>query len=346
VTTSGRETHSFAPFYPHPLLRDRHVMTIAGAKLPRPMKLFAEVGEDLWLDVDEETRIRCEVHWQPRYDAPVMILVHGLSGSSMSPYMIGTAQKAFDAGWSVIRLNMRNCGGTELATPTLYSANLTEDLSTLMDWVLHTRAASPICIAGFSLGGSILLHTVAEFGDSPPPQLRAVATCSTPLNLVASTKELHTGVMNRFYMKLFLDGFVRSMRKKCQEYPELYPYDASRGYRDLYTFDSQWTAPAFGFKDAHEYYEKASACRVLADVAVPGLLIHAEDDPFVPYNEKSMEAIKSSPQMRLLMTKYGGHNGFFAATAAKTESWQDPDRWWAENRIVEYFTGILDGDDS
>ena len=341
MIAGGMDTRSFAPFYPHPLLRDRHVMTIAGAKLPRPMKLFVEVGEDLWFDVNEETRIRCEVHWQPRFDAPVMILVHGLSGSSASPYMIGTAQKAFDAGWTVLRLNMRNCGGTELETPTLYSAHLTEDLRTVMDWVLRTHAASPICVAGFSLGGSVALHTLAEYGDQPPSQLVAVATCSTPLNLVASTAELHTGVMNRFYMKLFLDGFVRSMRNKAQEYPELYPYDASRGYRDFYSFDSQWTAPAFGFKDANEYYTKASACRILHKVAVPGLLIHAEDDPFVPYNEKSMQAIEDSPNMRLLMTKYGGHNGFFGATASETEHWKDSDRWWAENRIVEYFTGML-----
>mgnify|MGYP002629387500 CR=1 FL=1 len=335
------ERRSFAPFYPHPLLRDRHVMTIAGAKLPRPMKLFVELGEDFWLNVNAETRIRCEAHWQPRYDAPVMILVHGLSGSSASPYMIGTAQKAFDAGWTVLRLNIRNCGGTEKETPTLYSAHLTEDLRTVLDWVLRTHSASSICVAGFSLGGSIVLHTLAEYGETPPDQLVAVATCSTPLNLVASTAELHSGVMNRFYMKLFLDGFVRSMRTKSKEYPELYPYDASRGYRDFYTFDSQWTAPAFGFKDANEYYEKASACHILHKIAVPGLLIHAEDDPFVPYNEASMKAIEESPNMRLLMTKYGGHNGFFAATAATTEHWRDADRWWAENRIVEYFTGMV-----
>jgi len=142
-------------------------------------------------------------------------------------------------------------------------------------------------------------------------------------------------------MKLFLDGFVRAMRNKAQEYPELYPYDASRGYRDFYSYDSQWTAPAFGFKDANEYYTKASACRVMHKVAVPGLLIHAEDDPFVPYNDLSMKAIEDSPNMRLLMTKYGGHNGFFAAAVSETEDWRDLDRWWAENRIVEFFTSML-----
>ena len=338
----GLKSRAFAPFYPHPLLRDRHVMTIAGAKLPRPVSLFLDLTEEKWLEVDEDTRIRIDIHWQQRFDAPIMILVHGLSGSSLSPYMVGTAQKAFDAGWTVMRLNTRNCGGTETATPTLYSAHLTEDLRTVIDWALRTHAASSIGVAGFSLGGSIALHTLAELGEFPPPQILGVATCSTPLNLVASSAELHTGVMNRFYMKLFLDGFVRAMRNKAQEFPELYPYDAARGYRDFYTFDSQWTAPAFGFKDANEYYEKASACRILDQVAMPGLLIHAEDDPFVPYNEKSMAAIEASPNMRLLMTKYGGHNGFFASALSETEHWRDLDRWWAENRIVEFLTGLLD----
>lgn len=335
------ETRSYAPFYPHPLLRDRHVMTIAGAKLPRPLGPFEDLGEDFWLPVDEQTSVRVEMHWQRDHAAPVMILVHGLSGSSRSPYMSGTAQKAFLRGWSVLRLNIRNCGDTAHQTPTLYNAALTEDLQALVDWVVKHHPASPIAIAGYSLGGSILLHTVASWGQRPPEQVVGLCAVSTPLNLVSTSRQLHTGFMNRFYMKLFLDGFVKAMRRKSAEYPELYPYDAAAGYKDFYTFDDQWTAPAFGFDGANDYYNKASAYRVLDQVHVPGLIIHAEDDPLVPYNELSLQAIEANPRLRLLMTKYGGHNAFFAAESAKSEHWRDTDRWWAENRVVEYFTGLL-----
>ncbi len=334
------EQRSFAPFYPHPLLRDRHVMTIAGSKLPRPLGLFLEMGEDFWLPVDQQTSVRIETHWQSDLSAPVLILVHGLSGSARSPYMSGTAQKAFLHGWSVLRLNIRNCGDTADRTPTLYNAALTDDLEALTSWVLRHHPDSPIAMAGFSLGGSIVLHTIAKWGDHPPEKVVGFVAVSTPLNLVSTSRQLHTGFMNRFYMKLFLDGFVKAMRRKAAEYPELYPYDAAKGYKDFYSFDDQWTAPAFGFSGANDYYNKASAYHVLPDIHVPGLLIHAEDDPLVPYNELSLSAIESNPRLRLLMTKYGGHNAFFAAEAACTEHWRDTDRWWAENRIVEYSSNL------
>ncbi|MHC4379685.1 MAG: YheT family hydrolase [Planctomycetota bacterium] len=336
------ESRSYAPFYPHPLLRDRHVMTIAGSKLPRPLGPFLDLGEDLWIEVDTQTSVRVESHWQEDFGAPILILIHGLSGSSRSPYMSGTAQKAFHAGWSVLRLNIRNCGDTAEHTPTLYNAALTEDLQALVDWVGENHPRSPIGIAGFSLGGSILLHTAAGWEDRPPENVIGLCTVSTPLNLVSTSRQLHTGFMNRFYMKLFLDGFVKSMRRKAAEFPELYPHDASRGYKDFYTFDDQWTAPAFGFEGANDYYNKASAYRVLDRIQIPGLIIHSEDDPLVPYNDLSLVALEGNDRLRLLMTTYGGHNGFFAAEAAATDDWQDVDRWWAENRVVEYFTGLVE----
>lgn len=335
------DTRSYAPFYPHPLLRDRHVMTIAGSKLPRPLGPFLELGKDFWLEVDADTSVRLETHWQKDLMAPIMILVHGLSGSSRSPYMSGTAQKAFHAGWSVLRLNIRNCGETAHRTPTLYNAALTEDLQATVDWVVKNHPRCPIAIAGFSLGGSIALHTIAKWGTKPPEKVIGVCTVSTPLNLVSTSRHLHTGFMNRFYMKLFLDGFVKSMRRKAELYPELYPHDASIGYKDFYTFDDQWTAPSFGFDGADDYYNKASAYRVLDSVHVPGLIIHAEDDPLVPYNEISLEAVEKNPNLRLLMTQYGGHNGFFGAEVSESEEWKDDDRWWSENRVVEYFTGLV-----
>jgi len=335
-------TRPFAPFYPHGLLRDKHMMTIAGSKLPRPVGPFLDLSEDFWLPVDDHTSVRVETHWQRDFDAPVLILVHGLSGSARSPYMVSTAQKAVALGWSVLRLNTRNCGGTERATPTLYNAALTEDLEALVAWVGRHHPHSQVAIAGFSLGGSIALHTAAQWGSAPPENLLGLVTVSTPLNLVNTCRAMHTGVMNRFYMKIFLDGFVKALRNKADEFPELYPYDAPKGYKDFYTFDDMWTAPSFGYSGANDYYNRASAFRVLHKVATPMLLIHAADDPLVPYNKLSMQAIEANPYTRLLMTTYGGHCAFFAKDLAITPQWRDRDRWWAENRLLEFFSGLLE----
>ena len=338
----GIWTRPFAPFYPHPLLRDRHSMTIAGGKLPRPAGPFLDLSEDFWLPVDEHTSVRVETHWQRDHDAPVLVLVHGLSGSARSPYLVSTAMKAFAMGWSVLRLNIRNCGGTERATPTLYNAALTDDLEALVAWVGEQHPHSPVAVAGFSLGGSITLHTLAKWGDAPPARVVGATVVSTPLNLVNTCRAMHTGVMNRFYMKLFLDGFVKALRNKAEQYPELYPYDAPKGYKDFYTFDEMWTAPHFGYEGANDYYNRASAFRVLHKVRIPTMVVHAEDDPLVPYNKLSLQAVEANPALRLLMTSSGGHCAFFGAEPAETPHWRDRDRWWAENRVLEFSTGLLE----
>lgn len=126
------------------------------------------------------------------------------------------------------------------------------------------------------------------------------------------------------------------MNKKAAEYPELYPQDAGYGYDDFYSFDEQWTAPAFGFDGSSDYYDRASALHVIHKVEVPTLIIHSEDDPLVPYCEPTREAVEANPNMRLLLVKHGGHCGFFGAKAATSLVWTDVDRWWAENRLIEY----------
>ncbi|MDP6963759.1 MAG: alpha/beta fold hydrolase [Planctomycetota bacterium] len=330
------EKPRFSAFFPHPLLRDRHAMTVAGAMLPRPLGPFNDLAQEKWIDVDSETSVLLEVNLQRDQSKPVLVIVHGLSGSSKSPYMLGIAQKAYLQGWSVVRMNIRNCGGTERHTPTLYHAALTDDLEATFDYLQQVVPSAPIAVAGYSLGGSILTHTLAKWGDNTPANLVAACCVSTPFNLVSTSRTMHNGFMNRVYMKKFLSGFMKSMRKKSAEYPELYPQDAEHGYGDFYSFDRQWTAPAFGFEGPSDYYDKASAFHVINKVRVPTLVVHSEDDPLVPYCEPTRAAVEENPNMRLLLSKHGGHCGFFGASPANSLVWADIDRWWAENRIIEY----------
>jgi len=330
------EKPRFSTFFPHPLLHDQHAMTIAGAMLPRPLGPFSELAMKEWLQVDEETSILLELNVQPDRTRPLLVMVHGLSGSSQSPYMLGVAQKAFLQGWSVIRVNIRNCGGSEKRTPTLYHAALTDDVEAAFNYIEKEFPFSPIALCGYSLGGSLIAHTVAKWGKAPPVNLKSMVCVSTPFNLVSTSRTMHKGFMNRMYMKKFLLGFMKSMRNKAAEYPELYPQDAAHGYDDFYSFDKQWTAPAFGFDGASDYYDKASAFHVLPQIEVPTLVIHSEDDPLVPYCEPTRQAVEANPKIRLLLAKHGGHCGFFGASAATSLTWTDIDRWWAENRLIEY----------
>lgn len=324
------------PFYPHPLLRDRHAMTIAGAKVPRGAGPFLRAAERLWLPVDDQTSVLIDAHWQRDPAAPVLVLVHGLSGSSASPYMLGTAAKAHRRGFSVLRTNIRNCGGTERQTPTLYNAALTDDLHGVVSWLGRTRPQAKVVVAGYSLGGALTLHTAARWGAAPPAAVAGIVTVSAPLDLVDTSATMHRGRMNRLYMRLFLDGFVRAMRGKAAAFPHLYPHDAMRGYRDFYEFDSQWTAPAFGFRDALDYYRKTSAMHVVGDVRLPALLLHAADDPLVPLRGQGLEAARANPRLVVRLVQYGGHNAFLGAAPAHGRRGPDPDRWWAENRIVDW----------
>ena len=311
-------------------------MTIAGAKLPRHLEDFAAAAERLWLPVDDATSVLVEAHWQRDPLAPLLVMVHGLSGSAHSPYMLGTAAKAHRRGFAALRLNIRNCGGTERQTPTLYNAALTDDLHGLVSWLGRTRPGAPVCVAGYSLGGALTLHAGARWGDTPPAPVVGLTTVSAPVDLVDTSRTMHTGPMNRLYMRLFLDGFVRAMRGKAAAFPELYPHDAMRGYRDFYEFDSQWTAPAFGFRDAHDYYAKTSAMHVVGDIRIPTLMLHSHDDPLVPLRGQALESVHANPLLQLRCVQYGGHNAFLAARPAHTHERADPDRWWAESRIVDW----------
>lgn len=328
----------FPPFYPHPLLREPHAMTIAGAKLRRGLEPFVAAGRDFWLPVDGETSVRVEMNWQQDPDAPVLILIHGLMGSARSPYMIGTAAKAFARGFSVLRLNIRNCGETWDRTPTLYSAALTADLDALVTWTGRHHPRSPVGVAGFSIGGSILAHAAGKWGRNPAADVRGIVLVSTPLNLVTCCRAMHTGVMNTLYMRNFLRGFRRALERKAALFPHLYPWDAARGFRDFYTFDHLWTAPSFGYRSANDYYNRASALKALPAIELPGLVIHAEDDPLVPYNGRDLAGLHARANLRVLLTSRGGHNGFYAAAPARSEDWQDADRWWAENRVLQWLS--------
>ena len=301
--------------------RDRHF-----PRLPRP--------EDRLFDVAADTQVLGHCHWHAeRSRHPLLILLHGLEGSSAAHYMRGIADKAFAAGFNVIRLNQRNCGGTERLAAGLYHSGLTLDADFVLRETVARDGISEVVLAGYSLGGNLALKLAGDYGEAPPPELRGVAAVSPVIELEACVHALERGT-NFIYQWNFVRGLRARMRRKDACFPGRFPIERLRGVTTVRQFDAAFTAPHFGFASAEDYYYRASAMRVVAQIRVPALVISAADDPFVPAELFADPALTSNPNIRVVVTPHGGHCGFL-----QRES-ETCDGYWAERTIVEFAADI------
>lgn len=315
------------PFVPRRGLGGGHRQTICAALLPRGIEL--PPAEERLFTVDHGVQVLAHCHWQAeRATSPCLLLVHGLEGSSHSQYVLGTAQKALAAGYSVVRMNIRNCGGTERLGPTLYHSGLSGDVAAVVKELIATGIAS-VCVAGFSMGGNQVLKMAGEFGAEAPPQLKAVAAVCPGVDLAASADALHLRG-NRIYEIWFLWWLRQSLKRKQRLFPDRYAVHGYRWLRSIRAFDDCITAPHCGFQGADDYYTRASAAPVLEKIAVPTLVIHADDDPFVRLTPETRERLRRNPKVRLVETASGGHCGFLADANGY-------DGRWAERELVKFF---------
>ncbi len=321
------EQLSKTTFVPRWWLRSGHLQTIAGKLLPRRSALPAP--ECRLLHVEHNIQVLCHCHWQPqRQQALTLLVVHGLEGSSASPYVVGTADKAWRAGMNVVRMNVRNCGGTEHLGPTLYHSGMSADIGEVVQALIRDDGLTRVALAGFSMGGNQVLKLAGEWGAGAPPELRAVAAVSPAADLAPSAAALHFP-RNRIYELYFLVDLKRRLRYKASLFPELYDAGRLRGVWTLRAFDNRITAPYCGFRDADDYYDRASASHVVDRIAVPTLIIHAVDDPFIRMLPDTRARLLANPHVRLVETRHGGHCAFISAADGY-------DGRWAEREVVEF----------
>jgi uncharacterized protein len=317
-------------FSPPDWLRGGHRMTVyAWARRRTYQGLPAPVAR--YFDVEPDTRVLAACHWQPRpAEHPTLIALHGLEGSSHAHYMAGLASKAFPLGFNVIRLNQRNCGGTERLSAGLYHSGLTKDVMAVCAELASADGLPAIVISGYSLGGNLALRLAGLYGSAPPPWLRAVAAVSPTLELDACMRAMER-LDNRIYEWHFMHSLRRRIRLKARLFPGRYD---TRGLWRLWRirdFDDRFTAPHHGFRDAADYYYQMASARVIDKVSVPALVITAEDDPFIPVEPFREAAVTGNPHVHLRITPYGGHCGF-------VETPRDGyDGYWAEREIVDFF---------
>jgi predicted alpha/beta-fold hydrolase len=324
-------------FVPRRRMRNGDVQTLSANFLPRTLQL--PPAESVVVEVDRTTNshVLCHCNWQPsqlRSQCMTMLLVHGLEGSSQSQYMLGNADKAWRAGWNVIRMNMRNCGGTEMLSTTLYHSGLSEDVKAVAHFFAAQHGLESMAWVGYSMGGNLILKAGGEYGEDPPAWLRAVVGVSPVIDMRPSADALHE-VRNRIYELNFLRNMLRRYRRKAKSFPGKFSLANCRMVRSIRTYDEYIVAPNCGFAGADDYYERSASARVIDRIAVPTLILHALDDPFIRFLPETRTRILENPNITLIETQHGGHCGFLASPDPRSRR-NCEDGYWAESTLMGF----------
>ena len=323
-------------FQPSWMLRNGHVQTLGGAYLIRrrfdrdsfPVTT-ATRGEVLLDDGDRLVfHDDCPADWRP--GNRVALLLHGLSGNHDSPYMRRVASQLYLQNVRTIRLDWRGSGAGMSLARYPYHSGRTEDVKATLDVLRFRCPNSPICLIGFSLGGNVALKLLGEAGAmdrSTAGIARAVAICP-PIDLSAAVENLRTG-WARWYDSYFAKACIRDVRRRQQLRPDAIVPDGwfKRLPRTMREFDESFTAPVCGFASAAAYYARCSAGQFLPTIAVPTLIIAAQDDPVVPYGPFADATFSSATQLRA--PKHGGHMGFVSIAGPS----------WLDRQIIDWTVG-------
>jgi len=306
-------------FHPPAYFRNGHLQTIVGALLPRRLNVAfrrerLEMPDGDFLDLD----------WAATSRNRLAILSHGLEGSTRGAYIQGMATALNNAGWDALAWNFRGCGEEGNRLPRYYHSGETGDLSAVV-----RRAAElydRIALIGFSLGGNL---TLKYLGEAPPhPSIIAGVAISAPVDLKSSAGQLDTRLDNRIYLRRFITSLVAKIEAKAVRFPDHFDLSGIRQVATFGEFDNRFTAPLHGFRDAEDYWTRASSRQFLPGIEVPTLLLNARNDPFLapecfPYPEAA-----ASPHVFLETPESGGHVGFL--------DFKNGIQPWSERRVMEF----------
>ncbi|MGO1117347.1 YheT family hydrolase [Rhodovibrionaceae bacterium A322] len=260
---------------------------------------------------------------------PLVLLLHGLTGDENSPYMRETAAHFLEQGWPVLRLNLRGAGPSKDLCKSLYHSGRSEDFCEVLALLQQNRGEllqAGYCAIGYSLGGNLLLKALAE-SDLPLAPL-AAASVSGPLDLKKTALRLDVW-RNRPYQKNLLKNMRAELKGKLPDDLDR----AARAAKSVYDLDDRVTAPWHGFRSADDYYRRSSAGARLKEIKHPTLIIHADDDPWVPVAlYRSLEWWQPGHPVQLVVTRSGGHVGFHA---------QGHKRAWFCSQILKFFVAQL-----
>jgi hypothetical protein len=315
-------------------LSNGHLQTIVGNFIPRPALQLPVDTETVVVDSADGSRVLCHCHWQPeavRAQRLTVVLVHGLEGSSESHYVQGITARAWQAGWNVVRMNMRTCGGTEMLTPTLYHSGLSGDVGAVARHFTGRYGLERVALVGYSMGGNMVLKLTGEWSLNAP--LFAVATVCPAIDLAPGSDALHQP-LNRGYEYRFLRDLMERYERKAKLFPEIYASRKEIGpVRSIHEFDDKIVARYWDFSDADDYYHRAAAARVVERIAVPTLILRALDDPFIPLTAETRRRLRANPYVTLVETRHGGHCAFLSRAPGD-------EIHWAEAMVVRFLQAV------
>jgi uncharacterized protein len=314
----------FPPFRPHPLVRGGHLQTVAGAYWPGRFDLTRTRQHQVALP-DGDTIVLHDDG--PAEGRTVALLVHGLGGCGQSSYMLRSSAKLRARGSRVFRMDLRGCGaGLALARQPLH-AGRSDDAGATLAYLSNLCPGLPIHLVGFSMGANIVLKLAGELAAGAPPSLASVMAVSPPIDLVACSKAIGRS-LGGVYDRRFLRNLIRHVGERSKCVPDAAHHPLVPRPKTLFDFDNRFTAPLSGFAGVEDYYTRASSAPLLANIAVPTLIIAAASDPIVPVTP--FERASYSPTTQVAIAPCGGHLGFVAARGI------DADRRWLDWRVVEW----------
>ena len=245
-------------------------------------------------------------------DAPLLLLFHGLEGSSSSHYAQAFAQEAQRRGWRMAVPHFRGCSGEINWAPRAYHSGDFEEI----DWMLDRFRAQhdgPMFAVGISLGGNALMRWGSEMGHAANHRVNAIASVCSPIDLAASGRAIDTGFNKAVYARMFLATMKPRAMQKLQQYPGLFDPEEMRAAKTLYAFDNVFTAPLHGFRNTSDYWDRASAKPGLMRMQLPALVVNAQNDPFIPARCLPTPD-QVSDYVTLWQPEEGGHVGFASGT--------------------------------
>lgn len=313
---------NYEPSFP---FKNGHFSTIYSAKL-RPSPSLIQQRERIQLTDGDFMDIDWSFAKKP--SQKVAILLHGLEGNAQRTYMKGQAKVLNQNGWEVASVNFRGCSGETNLSYQSYNAGKTDDLEAVINSILEKDNYAEMVLVGFSLGGNLLLKYLGE-RETFPKQIKKAVAISTPLSLKGSLESLNE-FSNWVYQTSFLINLRKKYKAKMKDFPEKMTASDYKKITSLLQFDHVYTAPAHGFKDAFDYYEKNSSLQFLPNIKIPVYILNSENDSFLSSECYPIDLASKMKNVQLEIPKYGGHVGFH----------QKNKLYYSEARAVQFLNEI------
>ena len=313
------QQHAQQPFQPAWWLKHAHLQTIF-AKYLSPKKQLSTEAEIFSLPDGDELQLNWLSCKSADDNTPLLILLHGLAGDINSHYIQAMLAQCQQLAWSAVLLHFRGCNGQPNKLPRAYHSGDTADAALVISEIKRRYPTRPLVAVGYSLGGNVLLKYCGEQAAENPLSA-AIAVCP-PLSLSACARRINTG-SSKLYQRYLLGRLKRSTLLKLQQFTD-FPLPLTpeqvQGFASIEQFDEHYTAPIHGFKNAQDYYQRASGKAFLQHIQIPTLIIHAKDDPFLS-DEVIPKPAELSQHIQYELTSGGGHVGFVYGSPLKPQFW-------------------------